>query len=92
MIGFFSAISAVFLWTFACSIWRRESNFLLPRQINIYKNVLASILFFPVVITISWLSEINYIFILVISGIIGIASNKSVSSNIINSLKRLEFE
>jgi len=95
MIGFFSAISAVFFWTLACSIWRRESNFLLPRQINIYKNVLAAILFFPVVITISWLSEINYIFILVASGIIGIAIGDTLYINslkIIGTRKTLSFE
>ena len=95
MIGFFSAIFAVFFWTFACSIWRRESNFLLPRQINIYKNVLASILFFPTVITISWLSEINSVFILVVSGIIGIAIGDTLYINslkIIGTRKTLSFE
>ena len=84
MIGFLAGISAVFFWTLACSIWRRESNNLLPRQINIYKNFLASILFFPVVITINWLYEINSIFILFVSGIIGIAIGDTLY---INSLK-----
>ena len=68
MIGFFSAISAVFFWTYACAIWRKESERLLPRQINIYKNVFASIFFFPVLLTINWFSDINSIFFLVISG------------------------
>ena len=57
MIGFFAAFSAVICWTYSCSIWRRESKQLLPRQINIYKNVLASIFFLPVVLTISWFSD-----------------------------------
>ena len=69
MIGFFAAISAVLFWTFSCSIWRKEAENLLPRQINIYKNVFASILFLPVVLTISWLSNLSSIFVLVISGI-----------------------
>ena len=73
MIGFFSAISAVLAWTFACSIWRRESENLLPRQINIYKNVLGSIFFLPVVLTISWFPNVFSIFVLMISGIVGIA-------------------
>ena len=95
MIGFFSAISAVFFWTFACSIWRKESEKLLPRQINIYKNVLASILFLPAVINISWFSEINSIFILVVSGIIGIAIGDTLYINslkIIGTRKTLSFE
>ena len=95
MIGFFAAISAVFSWTFACSIWRRESENLLPRQINIYKNVLASIIFLPVVLTISWLSDLNSIFILIISGIIGIAIGDTLYINslkIIGTRKTLSFE
>ena len=63
MIGFLAAISAVFLWTYACSIWRQESERLLPRQINIYKNVFASILFLPVALTINWVSDIFSIFV-----------------------------
>jgi len=95
MIGFVAAISSVVFWTLACSIWRRESNNLLPRQINIYKNVLASIIFLPVVITISWLSDINSIFILVVSGIIGIAIGDNLYINslkIIGTRKTLSFE
>ena len=69
MIGFFAAISAVLSWTLACSIWRRESENLQPRQINIYKNVLASTFFLPVVLTISWSSDVVSIFILIINDI-----------------------
>jgi drug/metabolite transporter (DMT)-like permease len=95
MIGFFAAISAVFSWTFACSIWRRESENLLPRKINIYKNVLASIFFLPVVLTISWFSDIFSILILMISGIVGIAIGDTLYINslkIIGTRKTLSFE
>jgi len=95
MIGFLAAISAVFFWTFACSIWRKESENLLPRQINIYKNVLASIFFFPVVFTISWLSNISSIFILIVSGVVGIALGDNLYINslkIIGTRKTLSFE
>ena len=95
MIGFFAAISAVFSWTFACSIWRKESENLLPRQINIYKNVLASILFLPVVLTISWLSNMSSIFVLIISGIVGISIGDTLYINslkIIGTRKTLSFE
>jgi len=95
MIGFFAAISAVLSWTFACSIWRRESENLLPRQINIYKNVLASIFFLPVVLTISWFSEVSSIFVLMISGIVGIAIGDTLyikSLKIIGTRKTLSFE
>ena len=95
MIGFFAAISAVCFWTFACSVWRRESEILLPRQINIYKNVLASIFFLPVVISINWVSDMSSIFILMISGIIGIAIGDTLYINslkIIGTRKTLSFE
>ena len=95
MIGLFAAFSAVICWTYACSIWRKESKQLLPRQINIYKNVLASIFFFPVLLTISWVSELSSIFILMMSGIIGIAIGDTLyikSLKIIGTRKTLSFE
>ena len=95
MIGFFAAISAVLSWTFACSIWRKESEKLLPRQINIYKNVLASIFFLPVVLTISWFSDEFSIFVLMISGIVGISIGDTLYINslkIIGTRKTLSFE
>ena len=95
MIGFCAAISAVLFWTFACSIWRKESEKILPRQINIYKNVLASIFFLPVVLSINWFSDIKSIFLLVISGIIGIAIGDTLYINalkIIGTRKTLSFE
>ena len=95
MIGFFAAISAVCFWTFACSLWRKESENLLPRQINIYKNVLASMFFLPVVLSISWLANITYIMALVTSGIIGIALGDTLYINslkIIGTRKTLSFE
>ena len=81
MIGFFAAISAVLSWTFACSIWRKASEKLLPRQINIYKNLLASIFFLPVVLTINWFSDVFSIFVLMASGIVGIAIGDTLYIN-----------
>ena len=95
MIGFFAAISAVLSWTFACSIWRKASENLLPRQINIYKNVLASIFFLPVVLTISWFSDGTSIFVLMLSGIVGISIGDNLYINslkIIGTRKTLSFE
>ncbi len=95
MIGFLAAISAVLSWTFACSIWRRESENFLPRQINIYKNVLASIFFFPVLLTISWFSDVLSISVLIISGIVGISIGDTLYINslkIIGTRKTLAFE
>ena len=95
MIGFCSAITAVVFWTFACSIWRKESEKILPRQINIYKNVIASIFFLPVVLSINWLSDINSIAFLTISGIVGIAIGDTLYINalkIIGTRKTLSFE
>ncbi|WP_413391610.1 EamA family transporter [Prochlorococcus marinus] len=95
MIGFFAAISAVLSWTFACSIWRKASEKLLPRQINIYKNLLASIFFLPVVLTISWFSDVFSIFVLMVSGIVGISIGDTLYINslkIIGTRKTLSFE
>ena len=95
MLGSCAAILAVFSWTFSCSIWRKESKNILPRQINIYKNVLASIFFLPVVLSIRWFTDINSIFILMISGIIGIAIGDTLYINslkIIGTRKTLSFE
>ena len=95
MIGFLAAISAVSFWTFACSIWRKESENILPRQINIYKNVIASIIFLPVALTISWLSNLTSIFILMISGIVGIAIGDTLyikSLKLLGTRKTLSFE
>ena len=95
MIGFFAAISAVLSWTFACSIWRKASEKLLPRQINIYKNLLASIFFLPVVLTINWFSDVFSIFVLMVSGIVGISIGDTLYINslkIIGTRKTLSFE
>ncbi len=95
MFGIFAAISSVICWTFACSIWRRESKDLLPRQINIYKNLLASIFFMPVVLTINWIDDASSICILMVSGIIGIAIGDTLYINslkIIGTRKTLSFE
>ncbi len=95
MIGFFAAITAAFSWAFSCSIWRRESKKLIPRQINIYKNVLASIFFLPVVLSINWFSNISSIFLLIISGIVGIAIGDTLYINslkLLGTRKTLSFE
>tara|TARA_B100001029_G_C15005469_1_gene420830 strand:- start:45 stop:911 length:867 start_codon:yes stop_codon:yes gene_type:complete len=95
MIGYLAAISAVFFWTFACSVWRKESEYLLPRKINIYKNLLASIFFLPVVFSINWFSDMRSIFVLMISGVVGIAIGDTLYINslrIIGTRKTLSFE
>ena len=95
MIGFFAAILAVCSWTFACSCWRSESKNLLPRQINIYKTVLASIIFSPFILSFNWFSEINSVLILILSGIVGIAIGDTLYINslkIIGTRKTLSFE
>ncbi len=95
MIGFFAAISAVLSWTFACSIWRKASKKLLPRQINIYKNLLASIFFLPIILTINWFSDLFSIFVLMVSGIVGISIGDTLYINslkMIGTRKTLSFE
>ncbi len=85
-IGVISALLAAFSWTAASFIWRSEAQYFDAIQINFAKNFIAAIVFLPFIVSITWPVNIDFIIILLISGIIGIALGDSFY---ISALKRL---
>jgi len=70
--GILSAFGAAASWTYACFIWRSQTQKYKTIDINLIKNIIAFLIFIPAFINLSSASELKYIFILLISGIIGI--------------------
>ncbi len=72
MIGILSAFGAAASWTYACFIWRSQTQKYKTIDINLIKNIIAFLVFTPAFINISSTIELKDIFILLVSGIIGI--------------------
>ncbi len=72
MIGILSAFGAATSWTYACFIWRTQTQKYKSIDINLIKNIIAFLVFIPAFINLSSTTELKNIFILLISGIIGI--------------------
>ena len=72
MIGILSAFGAATSWTYACFIWRSQTQKYKSIDINLIKNIIAFLVFIPAFINISSVNELKYILILLFSGIIGI--------------------
>jgi drug/metabolite transporter (DMT)-like permease len=72
LIGILSAFGAATSWTYACFIWRSQTQKYKSIDINLIKNIIAFLVFIPAFINLSPTTESKYIFILLISGIIGI--------------------
>ena len=72
MIGILSAFGAAISWTYACFIWRTHTQKYKSTDINLIKNIIAFLVFTPAFINLSSVIELKYIFILLLSGIIGI--------------------
>ena len=72
MIGILSAFGAATSWTYACFIWRSQTQKYKSIDINLIKNIIAFLVFIPAFINLNSETELKYIFILLISGIIGI--------------------
>ena len=72
MIGILSAFGAATSWTYACFIWRSQTQTYKSIDINLIKNIIAFLIFIPAFINLSSTTELKNIFILLISGIIGI--------------------
>ena len=72
MIGILSAFGATASWTYACFIWRTQTQKYKSIDINLIKNIIAFLVFIPAFINLSSITELKQIFILLISGIIGI--------------------
>ena len=72
MIGILSAFGAATSWTYACFIWRSQTQKYKSIDINLIKNIIAFIVFIPAFINLSSPIEFKYILTLLVSGIIGI--------------------
>ena len=72
MIGILSAFGAAASWTYACFIWRSQTQKYKTIDINLIKNIIAFLVFTPAFINISSTIDLKNIFILLVSGIIGI--------------------
>ena len=72
MIGILSAFGAATSWTYACFIWRAQTQKYKSIDINLTKNIIAFLIFIPAFINLSSTTALKNIFILLISGIIGI--------------------
>jgi len=72
LIGILSAFGAAASWTYACFIWRSQTQKYKTIDINLIKNIIAFLVFTPAFINISSTIELKNIFILLVSGIIGI--------------------
>ena len=95
MIGIFSAFGATLSWTYACSIWRTQTNSYKPIEINFLKNVIAFIIFSPVILFFNYSTNYKYFLILFLSGIIGIGLGDTFylkSLNLIGTRKTLSIE
>ncbi len=78
MLGILVAIGAAFSWTTACFMWRAQTRFFSPIQLNSLKNLIAVIIFSPILFSINWVDHWQEISILFLSGFIGIAIGDSL--------------
>ena len=67
MIGVIAAISASFFWTLACFIWRSQTKYLPAIEINVIKNIIAALIFLPLIFTFNWFANIYLVSILLLS-------------------------
>jgi len=95
LIGIFSAFGATLSWTYACSIWRTQTFIYKPIEINFLKNVIAFIIFSPVILFFNYSTDYKYYLILFLSGVIGIGLGDTFylkSLNLIGTRKTLSIE
>ena len=95
MIGIFSAIGASLSWTYACFIWRSQTNYNRPLDINLLKNLFAFIFFAPVLFTFKDIIQYKFLILLLLSGVIGIGIGDSLylkSLKLIGTRRTLSIE
>jgi len=95
LIGILSAFGAATSWTYACFIWRTQTQKYKSIDINLIKNIIAFLVFIPAFIKLSSTTELKNIFILLVSGIIGIGLGDTFylkSLQIIGTRKTLSVE
>ena len=94
-IGIFSALGASLSWTYACFIWRNQTKYNKPLDINLLKNLFASIFFSPVIFTLQDIAQSKSLLLLLLSGIIGIGLGDTFylkSLKLIGTRKTLSIE
>ena len=95
MIGIISAFGAAISWTYACFIWRSQTEKYKSIDINLVKNIIAFLIFLPAFINISVLIDSKSILTLLLSGVIGIGLGDTFyikSLQIIGTRKTLSIE
>ena len=95
MIGIISAFGAAISWTYACFIWRSQTEKYKSIDINLVKNIIAFLIFLPAFINFSVLNDLKSILILLLSGVIGIGLGDTFyikSLQIIGTRKTLSIE
>ena len=95
MIGIFSALGASLSWTYACFIWRSQTNHSRPLDINLLKNLFAFIFFSPALFTLKDIIQFKFLILLLLSGVIGIGIGDSFylkSLKLIGTRKTLSIE
>ena len=95
MLGIFSALGASLCWTYACFIWRSQTNIYKALDINLLKNLFAFIFFSPVLLTLKGFIQYKFLILLLISGIIGIGFGDTFylkSLKLIGTRKTLSIE
>ena len=95
MIGIISAFGAALSWTYACFIWRSQTEKYKSIDINLVKNIIAFLIFLPTFINISVLIDSKSILTLLLSGVIGIGLGDTFyikSLQIIGTRKTLSIE
>jgi len=86
LIGIISAFGAAISWTYACFIWRSQTEKYKSIDINLVKNIIAFLIFLPAFINISFLNDSKSILTLLLSGVIGIGLGDTFY---IKSLKKI---
>ena len=95
MIGIISAFGASISWTYACFIWRSQSENHHSLDINLVKNIIAFLIFLPAFIFFSSSIGLRHILILLLSGVVGIGLGDTFyikSLQVIGTRKTLSVE
>ena len=95
MIGIISAFGAAISWTYACFIWRSQTEKYKSIDINLVKNIIAFLIFLPTFINYSVLIDSKSIFTLLLSGVIGVGLGDTFyikSLQIIGTRRTLSIE
>ena len=86
MIGIISAFGAAISWTYACFIWRSQTEKYKSIDINLVKNLIAFLIFLPAFFNFSVFTDSKSILTLLLSGVIGIGLGDTFY---IKSLKKI---